>query len=88
MADAPVNAHWRDSARVPRFFIVDAYAVLPLFLFLLHIRYWTFFLALMACLFFGVLERFGYKLPVFMRVVSTFLSGKYRYSHYWWRLFS
>ncbi len=87
MAQIPVNAHWRDSARTPRFFMVDAYAVLPLFLFLLHIRYWTFGIAVTACLFFAILERFGYKIPVFMRVIRTTLSGKNRYSRVWWKLF-
>lgn len=87
MAHIPVDAHWRDSARVPRFFIVDAYAVLPLFLFLLHIRYWTFGIALTASIFFAILERFGYSVPVFLRVAKTLLSGKHRYARYWWRLF-
>lgn len=45
-------AHWRDSARNVRFWIVDSRAAFPLLLFLLHIRLWTFVLAIIATAFF------------------------------------
>jgi intracellular multiplication protein IcmT len=78
------NAHWRDSARSPKFFFVDAYAAFPLLAFLLHIRWWTFFLALSSIAFFALLERFGFTLPVFKRILRVFLAGNHRIARPWW----
>ena len=39
-APAP-NAHWRDSARPAKFFIIDFRAVFPIFFCTLHLRLWT-----------------------------------------------
>jgi len=80
-----VNSHWRDSARNPRFFMVDAMAALPLLIFLLHIRYWTFFLAIGTMIFFGILEKFKFRMPVFLRLIRSFLAGKRRVAYPWWR---
>mgnify|MGYP006327536373 FL=1 len=55
MARVPIEAHWRDSARIPRFFLIDARAAFPLLLFLLHIRVWSFLLALVVMAFFDLL---------------------------------
>lgn len=79
----PANAHWRNSARHPRLFMMDAYAAFPLLLFLLHIRWWTFFLAIMAAIFFATLERFGFTIPVFLRLFRTFLAGPKRPARPW-----
>lgn len=76
----PETAHWRDSARVPRFFFIDGFSAIPLFLFLLHIRLWTFILAGCICLFFAVLNRFGFTLPVFIRWLRSFIAGNERHS--------
>ena len=81
----PSTAHWRDSARTPRFLILDAYSALPLLLFLLHIRLWSFILCVGICIFFATLNRFGYSLPVFMRIVRVFLGGKLRSARPWWQ---
>jgi len=78
------NAHWRDSARSARFFIVDAQAAFPLLLFLLHIKLWTFVVAVLAMLFFTTLNRFGFSVIVFLRVVRSFLAGKRKNSFPWW----
>lgn len=80
----PDTAHWRDSARIPKFFILDAYSAIPLLLFLLHIRIWTFVLCVCICLFFGLLNRFGFSLPVFLRLLRSFLAGNVRHVHPWW----
>jgi intracellular multiplication protein IcmT len=85
MPESPVNAYWRDSARSARFFVVDAYAVLPLILFLLHIRWWTLTVALCATIFFGILERVGFSVPVFLRFMKTCIGGTYKFSRPWWR---
>lgn len=80
----PETAHWRDSARRPKFFMVDAYATFPLLLFLLHIKWWTFFLAIAAVAFFATLERFGFTVPVFFRWLKVFLIGNIRSARPWW----
>ncbi len=86
MPDYSVDAHWRDSARPARFFIIDYRCVFPIVLFLMHIQYWTFFLAIAATLFFGIIERYGFTVPVFLRYVRTVLGGKRKMAHPWWRL--
>lgn len=85
MANIPPGTHWRDSARNARFFMVDARAVFPLFFFLLHIRFWTFFTALGAVLFFSLLERYGFSVVVFLRWLRTFLAGPRKNSMPWWK---
>jgi len=79
------NAKWRDSARNPRFFIMDAAAIFPLVLFLLHISLWTFVLAIISMFFLMVLERFQFTIPVFMRWLRSFLAGNQRIAYPWWR---
>ena len=80
------STHWRDSARSARFFMIDARAAFPLVFFLLHIRWWTFFVAVGAMMFFGLLERYGFTLPVFWRWLRSFLAGPYRLARDWWRM--
>ncbi|MCL5260517.1 MAG: IcmT/TraK family protein [Gammaproteobacteria bacterium] len=85
MAQEPsVNAHWRDSARPARFFIFDAQAVFPLFLFLIHIKLWTFILAIVATIFFTLLNRFGFSVMVFLRWARSFFAGPRKSAIPWW----
>lgn len=77
-------AHWRDSARRARFFLVDAQAAFPLVLFLLHIRVWTFVLAIVATIFFAALERYGFSVPVFLRWFRNFIAGNRKLARPWW----
>ena len=79
------SSHWRDVARTPRFFVVDAYASFPLVLMLLHIQLWTFLLAIASITFFVILERFKFTLPVFKRWIKATLAGNIRYAYPWWR---
>lgn len=80
----PETAHWRDSARTPEFFIFDAYSAIPFVFFLLHIRMWTFQLCLGVVLFFWVLKRAGFSLPVFFRFVRWKLAGNRRTARKWY----
>ena len=79
------TAHWRDSARSARFLMVDARAAFPIFLFLMHIRIWTGLLVLFSALFFGIIEHYGFTVPVFLRWVRSFLAGPIKLSQPWWR---
>ncbi len=85
MARLRVVSHWRDSGRVPHFFIIDARSAFPLLLFLVHIKVWTFVLAVVITLFFGILSRYGLSTVVFFRSVRTLLAGKIKQSKPWWR---
>ena len=58
-------AHWRDSARTVRLWIVDFRACFPLLILLFHIRLWTFIIAVLATVFFAGIERYGFSLAVF-----------------------
>ena len=82
--DFSPGAHWRDSARSARFFMVDARAAFPIFFFLMHIRVWTGFLVLMSAFFFCVIEHYGFSLPVFLRWLRTFFAGYIKSSRPWW----
>lgn len=82
---ATTDVSWRDSARTPRFFFMDAYAALPLLIFVLHIRWWTFGVAVGFTLFFILLERFKFTLPVFFRWLKSFIAGPLRTAKPWYR---
>lgn len=79
------TAHWRDSGRTPRFFIVDARAAFPIFLFLMHIQLWTGMLVLVSAIFFGILEHYGFTVPVFLRWLRCFIAGPIKSAQPWWR---
>ncbi len=79
------DTHWRDSARQPRFFIVDARAAFPLVLFVLHISLWTFIVAATFMLFFSMIERFGFTVKIFFRWLKAFLAGPRKMSSPWWK---
>ncbi len=85
MARHTPQAHWRDSARSARFWVFDCRAALPFLLFLLHIRLWSFILAVTATLFFGALERYGFRVDVFMRWLRSTLAGRRKMARPWWR---
>ncbi|MEM1244214.1 MAG: IcmT/TraK family protein [Pseudomonadota bacterium] len=79
------DAHWRDSARNTRFFIIDYRAAFPLLLFLLHIRLWTFIAALLVTIFLALVERYGFTVSVFGRMLRSLLSGPRKYAKSWWK---
>jgi intracellular multiplication protein IcmT len=85
MARTPTEPHWRDSARNARFFLVDARAAFPLLMFLLHIRVWTFVLAIVVIMFFAALERYGFSLLVFGRWLRSTLAGPRKTAIFWWK---
>ena len=79
------TTHWRDAARTPRFYFMDAWSALPFLFFLLHMRLWTFILSLVFTLFFIILEKFKFTLPVFGRWIKATLAGPLRMAKPWWR---
>jgi len=79
------NTHWRDSARPAKFFMIDAVAAFPLVLFFLHIKLWSFVVAVVAMIFFAVLRRFGFSIPVFFRLLRGIFAGPRKFSIPWWK---
>lgn len=79
------DAHWRDSAREAKFFFIDANAAFPFFFFLIHIKLWTFVLAVILMSFFTILRRFGYSVEVFLRIFRSFLAGSRKVAIPWWK---
>ena len=79
------TTHWRDVARTPRFYFMDAFAAFPLLLFFLHIRLWTFLTAIAFVAFFVLLERFRFTIPVFFRYIKSTVAGPFRSAKPWWR---
>lgn len=80
------DAHWRDSARRPRFFWIDARVALLLLFFLLHMRLWTFLLALMGVITLSILEYFNFTIEVFLRWSRNQLAGSRKVAVPWWRM--
>ena len=70
--------NWRETARSPRILFLDARSLVPLFIFLCHMRFWTFCVALVGIILFTVLEQLGYNLEVLFRVLRVKLVGGYR----------
>lgn len=78
-------AHWRDSGRNVRFWLVDFRAAFPLLILLFHIRLWTFIFAIFAIVFFGLLERFGFSVAVFGRWLRAYIAGPRKIAQPWWK---
>lgn len=78
------NAHWRDSARPVRFFLVDYRAMFPLLILIFIPRLWSVALAVGAIFFFMILERYGFTVKVFLRLFRGFLGGRVKLARPWW----
>jgi len=80
----PPDAHWRDSARQARFFLVDYRTLFPLLVWLFIPSKTTFIVACVAVAFFFGLERYGFTVTVFLRWVRSTLAGRMRIAYPWW----
>lgn len=85
MATFSPTAHWRDSARSARFLIVDARAAFPIFIFFMHIRWWTFILFIVSMVFFSIVEHFGFSIPIFLRWLRSKAAGPLKSAQPWWK---
>jgi intracellular multiplication protein IcmT len=85
MANFSSTAHWRDSARAARFFLIDYRAAFPLLLAILHIRVWTFAAAIITMFFLALLERYGFTVTVFLRWLRSTLAGPHKVAIPWWK---
>lgn len=77
-------AHWRDSARSVKFFIWDGKTAFPLVIFLMHISWITLAVALGTITMFTVLNYFGYRADVFLRIIRNTIAGSRKSVIPWW----
>ncbi len=77
--------HWRNSMRPARFFAVDARASAFLFLFLIHMRLWTFCAACFVMFLFWLLERKGLTFDSALRALRSWVLGTKRPAWLWIR---
>ncbi|KAF1702970.1 IcmT/TraK family protein [Pseudoxanthomonas kaohsiungensis] len=75
---------WRDSAETTRLWVFDALAGFPLILMLLHLRWWTFGVAVTCFVVFGVLERMGYSVRFALRRLRAIAGGSVKLGQPWW----
>ncbi|MGX9960638.1 IcmT/TraK family protein [Xanthomonas euvesicatoria] len=80
----PRSNEWRDTAQTTRLWLFDALSGIPLILMLAHIRWYTVLIAFLAFVIFGILEKFGYSVPVAIRRLRTKLAGPVKQGHAWW----
>ena len=78
-------AHWRDSARTVQFWMIDYRAAFPLLFFLVHIRLWTFIVAVATTGFFALIEKYGFSVAVFMRLIRAYIAGPRKISQPNWK---
>ena len=85
MARQPsVNAHWRDSARTVRFFIIESSAVYPMLFFFLYMNAVTFYFAVGVATFLSILARYGFTTTVFGRWLRGKIAGPRKMTNPWW----
>lgn len=80
-----MQAYWRDASLTPMFFFIDSSAVLPIFIFLFHIRFWTFLVALVVITFLSILAKFNFTPRIFLRLMKNVIAGPLKTAHPWWR---
>jgi intracellular multiplication protein IcmT len=73
-----MDIHWRNTQKPVRFFILDARAFLAVLLFLLHMRLWTFILAIGVMMVFLILERRGLTFAASLRAMRSWFMGERR----------
>ena len=71
-----LNGFWRESARSVRLAFMSVYVVLPLLLFLLHIRWWTLGVLVATIIVMTVIERFGFSPPVAALALRALIAGR------------
>lgn len=79
------EAHWRDSARSIKFFIWDGKLAFPIILPIIFPRIWTLIFAVVAIIFFSILNRYGFTPMVFLRWLRSKIAGKRKHVNPVWR---
>lgn len=74
---------WRDTGRRVGLLGLDAWSLVPLLLWALHWRWWTFYIAVAGVIFFGVLQMFGMTVLSFVRWTRSRIAGADRSGTPW-----
>lgn len=82
MSKGDLYTHWRDSARTPKFFIVDARAAFAVILVFFHPHWGTVAFAVVVLLALGILNHFNIPLVVAMRLLRGLVAGKKKFVKY------
>ncbi|MFT8369739.1 MAG: IcmT/TraK family protein [Acetobacter sp.] len=69
---------WRYSSEPVHLFILDCRSLIPIVIWLGHMREWTFILAVISILIFGCMAWFGLTLPVAYRMARVLFAGSRR----------
>ena len=72
---------WSDTARSPRLFVIDARALIPLSIWLLHICWETFYVGMIGVIIFAALERFNITPKTALLIIKTKLIGRRRVNY-------
>ena len=75
MLQHDTDAHWRDSALTPKFFVVDARAAFAILILLLRPHWYTLAFAIVFIAFLAFLDYVGLSITVTFRVARGWLSG-------------
>jgi len=73
-----MDLHWRNTQKPARFFMLDARAFAAMFLFLVHMKLWTFAIASTTMLVFWIFERRGLTFEAAIRAMRVWLLGAKR----------
>ena len=71
-----LSTHWRDSARQPKFFFIEAQIFLPILLCLFHFREWTLMLCVFVAILLLILNYFKITMATFCVLVREWLVGR------------
>jgi intracellular multiplication protein IcmT len=75
---------WQHASREPKILGIPCMAYMPIFIWLFHMRVWTFFVAFGVIAAFGVLSYFGLTFKVMWARVLHLLRGSIIYARPWW----
>ncbi|QTF59088.1 IcmT/TraK family protein (plasmid) [Stutzerimonas stutzeri] len=75
---------WQHAGRTPKIFGIPCMAFLPIFIWLFHMRLWTFGLACFVIAFFTVLSHFGLTFTVLWGKVLHLVRGPRIFARPWW----
>jgi len=71
---------WRNTGYGGKFLGADYRAMFPILIFFLHMRWWTFWVAVAGVVVMAVVAKFGYTVPVALRSVRMAISGPVKFA--------
>jgi len=77
-------AHWRDTARPAKFFIIDANIIWPIVIFVVAMSTRTLILLVLSAIFLLAIERVHFTIRKVVRYMFVFIVGPIRYRKGWW----